>query len=120
MIPPSSLLAIRALAALLLAITGLQAVPVRAVDLDRHHGSAFDIASIEVSTAPALRRTSGDTFQQADPLTPPPLPAVVPVAVPVGQGVAPAALVVAFPRIGWSLAREIASLALAPRPPPLA
>src|SRR5690606_24755848 len=61
---PPTFLAIRALAALLLAVIGLQAVPVQAVGIERHHGSAFDISAVDVATAPALRMASGGEVQR--------------------------------------------------------
>lgn len=114
-----NLLAIRALAALLLAIIGLQAVPVQAVGIERHHGSAFDISSVDVATPTALRKASGGEVQRIEPLPPPPIP-VVRTAAP---AVAPAA---AWARTelpaqtGPPIAREFASLSLAPRAPPFA
>lgn len=120
MILPLRLLAIRAIAALLLAITGLQAVPARAVDLDHHHGSAFDIASVEVSTAPVLRGAGGDSGARLDPLVPPPLPVALPRVIPLARETRQLRVLGASLHIPSPLAREIASLSLAPRPPPLA
>lgn len=114
---PPTFLAIRALAALLLAVVGLQAVPVQAVGIERHHGSAFDISAVDVATAPALRMASGGEVQRLAP--PPPIPAVritVAAAAP-AAAYAPAALPAPT---GPPLARELTSLSLAPRAPPFA
>ncbi len=76
MTPFPNLLAIRALAALALAIVGLQAVPAQPIGIERHHGSAFDISSLEVATPPALRNTGDGEVRRIEPLPPPPIPAV--------------------------------------------
>ncbi len=113
--------AIRALAALLLAVIGLQAVPAHPVGIERHHGSAFDIYSIDVATPAALRTASGSEVQRFEPpAPPPPIPAMRtanPAAAPTAS-YARAAL--PAPTGPPSLARELASLSLAPRAPPVA
>lgn len=117
---PPTFLAIRALAALLLAVIGLQAVPAQAVGIERHHGSAFDISAVDVATAPALRMVSGGEVQRLEPpAPPPPIPPAritVPAAAP-AAAYAPAAL--PAPTCP-PLARELTSLSLAPRAPPFA
>jgi len=113
-------LAIRALAALLLAVIGLQAVPAQAVGIERHHGSAFDISAADVATAPALRLASGGEVQRFEPQTPPPpIPSLRVTAPPADPAAAyaPTALPAAT---GPPLARELTSLSLAPRAPPFA
>ncbi|RXZ64425.1 hypothetical protein [Pelagerythrobacter rhizovicinus] len=116
-----NLLAIRALAALLLAVIGLQAVPAHSVGIERHHGSAFDIFSIDVAPPAALRTASGGEVQRFEPPAPPPPNPAMRTASPSTR------LTAAYARTGLpaltgppSLSRELASLSLAPRAPPFA
>ncbi|RIV75716.1 hypothetical protein [Pelagerythrobacter aerophilus] len=121
MILSPNLLAIRTLAALLLAIIGLQAVPSHPVGIDRHHGSAFDISSVDVTIPAALRTASGGEVERFEPpVPPPPVPAI--------RAASPAAAPTAvYARVRLpastgppSPARELTSLSLAPRAPPFA
>lgn len=114
-----NLLAIRALAALLLAVVGAQAVPAQPVGIERHRGSAFDISSLEVATPPALRNTGDGEVRRIEPLPPPPIP-VARIVVPAIAAALPGASIRLPAQTGPPLARELASLSLAPRAPPAA
>ena len=108
----------RLIAALLLAAACLQAMPAQSVGFDRHHGSAFDISTVEVSTAPYQRKAEQGEVRPIEP----PVSAAIPQTAPAYR-TAPVRERPSFglpPQTGPPLAREIASLALAPRAPPSA
>lgn len=108
---------VRLIAALLLVVACLQAMPAKSVGLERHHGSAFDISSVEVTTAPYQRKADQGEVRPIEP----PVAAAVPSTAPAYRA-APVRERPPFglpPQTGPPLARDIASLALAPRAPPL-
>ncbi len=113
------LLAFRALIALLLATIGLQAVPAHSIGMERHHGSAFDVAAFEVATAAALRSADQNEVRLAEPDPVP--PPIVPIALLPMHGEATHARAATVPAWNEPPARqEIACLASAPRAPPIA
>jgi len=107
---------VRLIAALLLAVACLQALPANAVGFERGHGSAFDISTVEVSTAPYQRKADQGEVQQVEP----PATAIASQPAP-GYRAArvderPSHVVP--PQTGPPLTRDVASLVLAPRAPP--
>lgn len=118
MILSPALLRFRFVAAMLLAVACLQAMPTKAVEFERRHGSAFDISAVEVSTAPYQRKAEQGQVQRIEPLATAVLVRPAP-----AYAAAPAAKLRRFglpPQTGPPLARDIASLTLAARAPPLA
>ena len=106
----------RLAAAVLLVAACLQAMAPGAFGFERRHGSAFDISTVEVSTAPVQRKIAQAEVQRVVPFVPfrpAPLPPVY-----VDELSNDRASFGLPPQTGPPLGREIASLALAPRAPP--
>lgn len=113
-----ALLRFRFVAAVLLAVACLQAVPTKAVAFERRHGSAFDIAAVEVSTAPFQCKAEQGQVQRIEP------PAAKAPVRPVSEhAAARTSRFLRFgrpPQTGPPRVRDVASLTHAARGPPLA
>ncbi|MFC3101724.1 hypothetical protein [Altererythrobacter lauratis] len=70
----------RLIAALLLAVIAMQAVPSTALPIDRTHGSAFSAGTLDVSLAPRQHSGAEQRLAPSPDPVPPPLPALVPEA----------------------------------------
>ncbi|WP_374407899.1 hypothetical protein [Pelagerythrobacter sp.] len=113
-----ALLRFRLVAAVLLAVACLQAATPDSFGIERRHGSAFALSTVEVATAPGQRKADHGQVVPLDPPVPPAIPREAPTHVAAAStGNTAAALP---PQTGPPRLPAVTSLTLAPRAPPRA